>query len=145
MRDFAQEIEAELTARGITLELDGISQLGEAVLHPNTFGRSLLNLVHNAIEAMPQGGTLTLCGRQTSSQVQPDICDTGVGIPADQLAQVFEPLYTTKPGDTGFGLYLVQETVAVHGGEITVESEVGHGTTFTITLARVSAEETRQG
>lgn len=143
VRACVQEIEAELTATGITLALDGINQLGEVVLHPSTFRRSLLNMVHNAIEAMPQGGTLTLRGRQTASQVQLDICDTGVGIPADQLTQIYEPLYTTKPGGTGFGLYLVRETVTVHGGEITVASEVGRGTTFTLTLPRASAEETR--
>jgi two-component system, chemotaxis family, CheB/CheR fusion protein len=145
VRTFVQEIEAELAAHDITLELAGINQLGEVVLHASTFRRSLYNMVQNAMEAMPQGGTLILRGRQTDSQVQLDICDTGVGIPADQLTQIYEPLYTTKPGGTGFGLYLVRETVAVHGGEITAASEVGRGTTFTITLPRASAEETRQG
>jgi signal transduction histidine kinase len=72
--------------------------------------------------------------------VQLDISDTGLGIAADRLAQIFEPLYTTKPGGTGFGLYLVRETVLAHDGDITAESEVGHGTTFTITLPRASAE-----
>jgi signal transduction histidine kinase len=60
--------------------------------------------------------------------------DTGHGIAAATLAQIFEPLYTTKPGGTGLGLYLVQEIVTAHGGQITVESVEGQGTTFLITL-----------
>jgi signal transduction histidine kinase len=140
VQDVARELEAELEAHGIALEFDGIGALGEMVLHGPTLRRALLNLVHNAMDAMPQGGTLSLRGRQTASEVQLDINDSGVGIPADQQVRIFEPLYTTKPGGTGFGLYLVRETVRAHGGEIAVASEVGQGTTFTITLPRAAAE-----
>ena len=63
--------------------------------------------------------------------------DTGSGIPAHQLAQIFEPLYTTKPGGTGLGLYIVQQIVATHGGQVTVASVEGQGTTFTLTLPRL--------
>jgi two-component system, chemotaxis family, CheB/CheR fusion protein len=144
VHDFAQELAAECEAHGIPLERDGIRELGEVALHPNTFRRALLNLVDNAMEAMPQGGTLTLRGRQTEAQVQLEVSDTGTGIPAEQQARIFEPLYTTKPGGTGLGLYLVRETVMAHGGTITVASEVGRGTTFTITLPRLVADEARQ-
>jgi PAS domain S-box-containing protein len=129
-----QEMNAECTARGITLVLDGLDQLGTVALHRNTLQRALLNLLHNALDAMPRGGTLTLRGRRQAAQAQLDLSDTGTGIPAAHLARVFEPLYTTKPGGTGFGLYIVQEVVAAHGGQVTVESVEGHGTTFTITL-----------
>ena len=86
---------------------------------------------------MPQGGSLTLRGQQTPAQVRLEVSDTGVGIPAEQFRQIFEPLHTTKPGGTGLGLYLVREIVTAHGGEITVQSHVGHGTTFIITLPRL--------
>ena len=66
--------------------------------------------------------------------------DTGSGIAATALAQISEPLYTTKPGGTGLGLYIVQEIVAAHGGQITVESCEGHGTTFTLTLPLIPDE-----
>jgi two-component system sensor histidine kinase HydH len=67
--------------------------------------------------------------------VQVQVQDTGSGIPPAQLAAIFEPLYTTKPGGTGLGLYIVQEIIAAHGGHVTVESVVGQGTTFAVTLA----------
>jgi signal transduction histidine kinase len=60
--------------------------------------------------------------------------DTGSGIATERLGQIFAPLYTTKPGGTGLGLYIVQEIVAAHGGQLTVQSGEGRGSTFTITL-----------
>ncbi len=108
--------------------------------HPNTLQRALLNLVQNALDAMPSGGTLTLSGQSTATQVQLSIQDTGSGIPAERLQQIFEPLYTTKPGGTGLGLYIVQEIVTAHGGQVTVQSRPGQGTTFTITLPRAPAD-----
>jgi signal transduction histidine kinase len=97
----------------------------------------MLNLVQNALDAMPQGGTLTLTGQRTATHVQLQVRDTGCGIPTEHLTQIFEPLYTTKPGGSGLGLYIVQEIVAAHGGTLAVESVVGGGTTFTMTLATV--------
>ena len=134
MLTFAREMDAALATRSITLQLDGLAHLGTVPLHANTFQRALLNLVHNAMDAMPQGGTLFLRGRREATQVHLDVCDTGTGISPEQCLQIFEPLYTTKPGGTGLGLYIVQEIVTAHGGRIAVQSTLGHGTTFTITL-----------
>jgi len=61
------------------------------------------------------------------------------GIPVEQLSKIFEPLYTTKSGGTGLGLYIVQEIVLAHGGQVTVDSVEGQGTTFTITLPRAAS------
>lgn len=134
--DFAQELTAECAARGILLQSEGLAQLGTVALHPNTFRRALLNLVHNALDAMPYGGTLTLRGQQDTSRVRLEICDTGNGIPLAHLGRIFEPLYTTKPGGTGLGLYIVQEIVVAHGGQVGVASIERQGTIFTITLPR---------
>jgi PAS domain S-box-containing protein len=139
---FAQEMTPALTAHGITLQLDGLDRLGRVSLHQNTFRRVLLNLLHNAMEAMPQGGTLTLRGRRQGATVYLDVGDTGVGIPSEQITQIFEPLHTTKPGGTGLGLYIVQEVVAAHNGQVAVQSVVGQGSTFTITLPLLGHEET---
>jgi signal transduction histidine kinase len=112
--------------------------------HSSTLHRALLNLVQNALDAMGPGGSLTVRGQVTATQVQLHVQDTGMGIPAAQHARIFEPLYTTKPGGTGLGLYIVHEIVAAHEGHVTVESEEGQGTTFTLTLPLI-AEDTPQG
>ena len=65
--------------------------------------------------------------------------DWGSGIPAERLAQIFEPLYTTKPEGTDFGLHIVQEVVMAHGGRVSIQSVEGQGTTFTITLPQAAA------
>ena len=90
---------------------------------------------------MPQGGRLTLRGRQQATTVHLDISDTGIGIAQEQYTQIFEPLHTTKPGGTGLGLYIVQEVMTAHGGQVAVQSTVGAGTTFTITLPLAEAGE----
>ena len=123
-------------ARGMTLALEGVAALGPVAFHSTTLQRALLNLVQNALDAMAPGGTLTLAGQATATQVQVQVRDTGGGIPAAQLPTIFEPLYTTKPGGTGLGLYIVQEIVVAHGGQVTVESVEGQGTTVTLTLPR---------
>jgi signal transduction histidine kinase len=134
---FLQEVAPQVAQCGVTLLREGPASLGPVALHTNTFRRVLLNLVQNALDAMPQGGTLTLRSWQTASHMHLDISDTGTGIPADQLTQIFEPLHTTKPTGTGLGLYMVQEIIAAHDGAVCVTSHVGSGTTFTITLPLV--------
>ena len=133
----AHAIRPALAAHGITLRLDALDQLGLVALHPHSFRRVLVNLVHNAIDAMPQGGTLTLQGRRQAATVSLTVRDTGSGIPAEQLPKIFEPLHTTKPGGTGLGLYIVHEVVAAHRGQVAVQSTVGAGTTFTLTMPLV--------
>jgi signal transduction histidine kinase len=136
---WAHEWQQLAAAQGVTLQLEGLTALGQAVFHANTLHRVVLNLVHNALDAMPEGGTLTLAGQCTATQVQLHVRDTGNGIPAAQLPHIFEPLYTTKPEGTGLGLYIVREIVTAHAGEITVQSIEGHGTTFLLTLPRAGA------
>jgi signal transduction histidine kinase len=133
---WAHEWQRLAAAQGVTLQLDRLTHLGQAVFHESTLRRVVLNLVQNALDAMPAGGTLTLAGQSTATQVQLQVRDTGNGIPAEQLAQIFEPLYTTKPEGTGLGLYIVREILTAHAGQITVQSAEGQGTTFTITLPR---------
>jgi signal transduction histidine kinase len=134
VRTWAEEWRGLAAARGVALQMEGLVDLGQAVLHASTFRRAMLNLVQNALDAMPRGGILTLVGQRTTSQVQLQVRDTGDGIAAEYLPKIFEPLYTTKPGGTGLGLYIVQEILAAHEGQVTVESVRGQGTAFTLTL-----------
>jgi signal transduction histidine kinase len=134
------EAQGQAVAGGVTFQLEGLADLGLVAFHATTLRRAVLNLVHNALDAMPQGGRLTLAAQGTATQVRVEVQDTGWGIPAPQLERIFEPLYTTKPGGTGLGLYIVQEIVAAHEGQVTVESVEGQGTTFTITLRREAAK-----
>jgi two-component system sensor histidine kinase AtoS len=131
---FCAELRQCVLVRDITLLLEDCDELGQVALHPNSFRRVLLNLCNNALEAMPHGGTLTLRGQRTAEAIRLEICDTGCGIPAEEIPLLFSPLHTTKPAGTGLGLYLAREIVTAHGGEMTVTSTPGIGTVFTIML-----------
>jgi two-component system NtrC family sensor kinase len=100
------------------------------------------NLVINAHDAMPDGGTLTVELAADGGHVRLAVADTGVGIPADLIAHVFEPFVTTKlgHGGTGLGLAISHDIVRHHGGELAVESEPGRGARFTLTLPAAPAE-----
>jgi PAS domain S-box-containing protein len=139
MQVWHAEFQVLATARGVTLQMDGLAGLGAVAFHPSTLRRALLNLVQNAFDAMPHGGTITLAGQGAATHVRLSVQDRGNGIPTEHLEQIFEPLYTTKPGGTGLGLYIVQEIVTAHGGHITVQSVEGQGTTFTLILPRAVA------
>ena len=102
---------------------------------------ALLNLVTNALDAMPAGGTLSIRGTPTESGVRLEVADSGPGIPADLLPHLFEPWVTTKPvgHGTGLGLGIVREVVKAHGGEIHAANQPGGGAIFTIELPRSRA------
>jgi PAS domain S-box-containing protein len=134
------ELHEQFEARRITLHLEGLADLGLLSVHRNAFRRVLLNLVQNAMDAMPQGGTLTIRGTRTTSEVYVEIQDTGSGIPTEQLPLLFTPFHTTKPEGTGLGLYVVQQIVEAHEGKTAVMSQSGQGTTFTILLPLAAAD-----
>jgi signal transduction histidine kinase len=103
-------------------------------LDRDLFEQCLLNLMLNAEQAMPDGGTLTLIGRRDGDFVCLDIIDTGQGIAPEQLAKLFRPFHTTKSNGNGLGLATTRKIVAAHGGTIDAQSELGRGTKFTIRL-----------
>jgi signal transduction histidine kinase len=103
--------------------------------------QALLNVLLNAIQAMPDGGTLTLRTAPVDGTVRIAISDTGVGISHDNLRRIFSPFFTTKHRGTGLGLAITRSIVDKHGGTITVESESGRGTTFTLQFAACTTPE----
>jgi signal transduction histidine kinase len=96
--------------------------------------------VQNAMDAMPQGGTVMFRGRREASQLYLDVQDTGTGISDDQLPLLFIPFHSTKAEGTGLGLHVVQEIMTAHEGRITVASELGAGAMFTITLPLIESD-----
>lgn len=94
------------------------------------------NLAINAVQAMTEGGALTLRFSPQAESIQFEVEDTGSGIASDVLAQIFEPYFSTKATGIGLGLALTKKLIEDHGGQITVRSAVGVGTTFTVTLPR---------
>jgi protein-histidine pros-kinase len=140
VHDFVGEVQPRVRQHGVTLHWQRPTIAAPVALHLNAFRRVLFNLVQNALDAMPPGGRLTPAGHSTATHVQLQVQDTGSGIPVEQLPQIAEPLYTTKPGGTGLGLYIVQEIVAAHQGQMTIASVVGEGTTCTLMLPRAATE-----
>lgn len=124
----------------IALKVELAANLGEIPLDPDLMHRVLSNLFLNAIDAMPEGGTLTLRTRDRGEQVRLEIADTGVGLTPEERERIFTPYYTTKKHGTGLGLAVVQSIVSDHRGSISVASERGQGTTFTIDLPKHDTE-----
>ncbi|MFH2034330.1 MAG: protein kinase [Candidatus Margulisiibacteriota bacterium] len=108
-----------------------------ALADKTQLGQVFTNLIQNAFQAMPGGGTLKIIGLRRGDMVEVSFIDTGEGIPKENLKRIFELLYTTKPQGTGFGLSICHMIVEGFKGKIEVESEMGKGSTFTVFLPMV--------
>lgn len=104
------------------------------LVDPQLFRSALLNLFVNAVQAMPNGGQLSVLIDKNDREVMIEIQDTGVGINNEDAKKIFSPFFTTKVSGTGLGLAEVQKVVQAHGGSIEVRSEVGKGSCFTIRI-----------
>jgi len=137
VRNALRLFEAQFNAVGkppVTPELYFAEQLPEIQADPDLLHRALQNLVLNAMDAMPAGGTLTLRTSPREGGVRLEVSDTGSGLTQEECARLFTPYFTTKHHGTGLGLAIVQSVVSDHGGTIAVSSEPGRGTTFHIDL-----------
>jgi signal transduction histidine kinase len=106
---------------------------------PELLHLALSNLVLNAMDAMPEGGVLTISAHPKGEMIELRVADTGQGMTPEECERLFTPYYTTKQHGTGLGLAIVQSVVADHAGTIAVESPAGGGATFIITLPRATA------
>src|SRR5262249_1473161 len=110
------------------------ADLPQVRLDRELFKQAILNLLLNAEQAMPEGGSITLQAGADDGQVVLHIIDTGHGIAPEVLAKLFRPFFSTKTGGTGLGLATTRRIIEGHHGAIDVQSEVGKGTRFTIRL-----------
>jgi signal transduction histidine kinase len=133
---------ARLASSGVTLNLKVQQPLASIAADEAQLELALLNLVSNALDAMPHGGTLTLAARNVDGRVRIDVRDTGTGIDPDVLPRLFEPWVTTKPAGrgTGLGLSITRDLITSLGGIIALSTSSGHGTTFTIELPAAGSE-----
>ena len=122
----------EIDNREVNLEQHFADELPIAPLDEVQVKQALVNLIKNAIQAMAQGGTLTLTTLAESDGVWVHVTDTGGGIPQEKINRIFQPYFTTKEKGSGLGLMIVQRIVREHGGRIEMESNTGDGTTFRI-------------
>lgn len=100
----------------------------------NQIKQVFINLIRNAIEAMPEGGRVFVKGRRIGDSVEVQVMDEGSGIPPELIRRLGDPFYTTKENGTGLGLMVSHKIIAAHQGTLNIESEVGQGTTVTVTL-----------
>jgi signal transduction histidine kinase len=98
------------------------------------FRQTLLNLILNGLQAMPEGGTLTLAANTPNGNFLISVTDTGIGIAPENQTRIFEPYFTTKPKGSGLGLAIARRIIEAHGGTITVSSETDQGCCFQICL-----------
>jgi two-component system, NtrC family, nitrogen regulation sensor histidine kinase NtrY len=139
VQDSVRLFHAQLTAPGrppIQCRLELAPSLEPVAADPELLHRALSNLILNAIDAMPNGGTLTLRTRQEGDRAFVEVSDTGTGLTAEERDRIFTPYFTTKQHGAGLGLAIVQSVVSDHGGRITVHSKPDEGTTFAIELPR---------
>jgi signal transduction histidine kinase len=108
---------------GMTVEVDVMK-----------INRVFLNLIKNAVDAMPDGGTLTVTSTESDGNILVSIADTGVGIDEGILSRIWSPLFTTKAKGIGFGLAIAKRYVEAHGGSVYVATKLGNGSAFTISL-----------
>jgi two-component system, NtrC family, nitrogen regulation sensor histidine kinase NtrY len=139
LRNAVRLFEPQFTAVGkpsITTEYFLSESLPEIDADPDLLHRAFQNLVLNALDAMPAGGTLTLRTSNREDTVRIEVSDTGKGLTPEECSRLFTPYYTTKQQGTGLGLAIVQSVVSDHLGTISVTSEEGRGATFRIDLPK---------
>jgi PAS domain S-box-containing protein len=131
-----------LAETGIKLKLELDKSSAKAFMEETSLYTTLGNLILNAIDAMPEGGELTISTVHDKNRLRLEVTDNGRGIDSSNLPKVFKPFFTTKPPDkaTGLGLTLVKEAVEAAGGSITVSSKVDWGTKIIVTLLRKAPE-----
>ncbi len=134
VEDTLRLIGQDAAGRGVTVRLDAPDELPDVAIDPDRMRQVILNLCLNGLEAMPEGGELSLSLQPEGDALRLEIRDTGMGIAPEALPHIFDPYFTTKGQGTGLGLATVHKIVEAHGGSISVTSEPGQGAVFRLLL-----------
>jgi two-component system, sporulation sensor kinase E len=134
IEELLEFVQPELDQAGVQIESNLSTSLPLLRIDARYIKQALLNLIKNAVAAMPGGGVLRVDTLRAGEDVQVRISDTGSGIPEEIMDKIFEPYFTTKPFGTGLGLTIVFKIVKEHFGDISVTSRPGEGTTVTLAL-----------
>ena len=141
LEDAAETVDLAAEAADVTVDIRPPESELVADVDPHRVGQVLDNLLSNAVKFTPEGGTVTVdAGPGDEGGVRVTVADTGTGIPAEHQDRIFQRFHQVNPSDrrgVGLGLAIAHAVVTAHGGEISVESELGEGTTFTFTLPAV--------
>jgi signal transduction histidine kinase len=127
-------IAQEARKAGVTVRKRFDTAVGKRSIDAGLLKQAFLNLILNAIQAMPQGGVMTIESGLRNSQIEIIVSDTGSGIPEENRKKLFSPFFTTRKNGTGLGLAITHRIIANHGGTIDVTSQPGAGTTFTVRI-----------
>ncbi len=142
LRELAEFIRREMVASGVELQLDVATNLPMVAMDEPQLRQALLNLLRNAREAMPDGGTAKLEASRYDGGVRIQVHDEGAGIGDEDREHVFDMFYTTKERGTGLGLPLTQQIVVAHGGRIACKARLPQGTTFEVWLPEAAQTTT---
>jgi len=135
LRHTLKMIEGQAREKGVTLQTEFPVEMPAVSLDSDKMIQVFLNLTLNALNAMEKGGTLSVTLLKPDPRtILVDVADTGTGIAKGELSRIFDPYFTTKPSGTGLGLAIAQRIVEAHGGKISVASELGKGTVFSVFL-----------
>jgi signal transduction histidine kinase len=140
-------VEPTFTSKGIRVEKHLTPDLALILGDEAQLEQVFLNLLNNSLDAMPEGGLITLRSRETGGKVRVELSDNGEGIQRSDLSQIYRPFFTTKEigRGTGLGLAIVKEILTAHGATIVAKSEVGGGTTFTLEFPLAEFESMEEG
>jgi PAS domain S-box-containing protein len=134
VRDALAFLAPEIKNRDILVEQEFASDLPRVMIDRDQLKQAFYNIIKNSVQAMQRGGILRAATGATDDHVWVAFVDSGGGIPADVLARVFDPYFTTKETGSGLGLLVVRRIVREHGGEVDIVNDEGRGVTFTIRL-----------
>ena len=137
LRESLAFLKPELDQHRVRVRTELRADLPAMPLDGNQIKQAFYNLIRNACQAMPDGGTLTIATTFNDDEVRVSFTDTGKGISAEHLGSLFQPFFTTRGTGTGLGLMIVRRIIRDHGGEIDIESRLGQGTRFTLFLPLV--------